>query len=163
VSRKKPQPKAITPRVAKATNAEIAKRVNVIFKLLISGASRADILQYAAETAKWQIEERQIDEYIARATEQIEAQAETVRTREFGRALAFLAQLKFKNMLINDFKAALATQREINELLGLYPVKQHALTIDWRSELRQAGIPEEGIAAVFEEMVSNIAEHLTSD
>jgi len=45
---------------AKATNVEIDGRINAVYKLLLEGNSRTQILQYGSET--WNISDRQVEE-----------------------------------------------------------------------------------------------------
>jgi hypothetical protein len=58
----------------------------------------------------------------------IERAAAPKRQREIGKAAARLNQLYGKCMQIQDFKAALAVQREISTLFALYApeVREHA-------------------------------------
>lgn len=51
--------------MSKGTNAEVSQRVLEVQGLLLEGRTRHFILQYSA---KWQLEERQVDNYIAQAT-----------------------------------------------------------------------------------------------
>ena len=61
----------------KSTNIEIDERINTVYKLLLEGNSRTQILQYGSET--WQISERQIEEYIKRARDHQRLDAELER------------------------------------------------------------------------------------
>ena len=114
--------KSETPK--KATAAEITKRVNKVYQLLLDGLSRADILEYVAKKTEWKVSDGSVDEYIAKATAEIKARSTIVRDEEYGKALERLRMLYSRNIMIQDFKAALAVQKEINELLGLYPAKK---------------------------------------
>ncbi len=123
-----PRPKKTNPDEpsAKATNFEAQKRVNTVYKMLLLGVSRADIIEYSINN--WQISEAQTDVYIGKANELFKVQSQTVRDDEFGKAVARLQNLYEKNMKIQDYKAALATQKELSELLGLYPAKKQEHT-----------------------------------
>jgi len=103
----------------KSTNAEIETRVNKVYDLLVNGASRSQILQYCTEKAKWEINERQIDEYVARANERLIELGKTHRETELGRAVARLNQLYFLSITLQNFNVALGVQKELNKLLGL--------------------------------------------
>ena len=46
----------------KSTNIEIDERINTVYKLLLEGNSRTQILQYGADT--WDLKDRQVEEYI---------------------------------------------------------------------------------------------------
>jgi hypothetical protein len=62
---------------ARATDIEIDGRINAIYKLLLEGNSRTQILQYGSET--WKISERQVEEYIKRARDHQRLDAELER------------------------------------------------------------------------------------
>lgn len=112
----------------KSTNAELNKRVSLIYKLLLKGLDRADVLQYVAEKTDWRSSERMIDEYIARATVEITARAAINRDEEYGKALARIEDLYKSCMSIQDYKAALSVLKEGNELRDLYPAKKLELS-----------------------------------
>lgn len=101
----------------KANNAESEQRVNEVYLLLLSGASRYEIVQYAA---KWDIGWRQADNYIAKANARFEESAATVRDRELGKSIQRLNKLYQSLLKIQDYKGALQTQKELNTLLGLH-------------------------------------------
>lgn len=118
-----PRPKKTNDNPSpKATNHEAEKRVNLVYKMLLLGVSRADIIDYA--TNNWNIGAAMTDKYIAEANAIFKQQAEYIREDEFGKAVSRLQNLYEKNMKIQDYKAALATQKELNELLGMYPAKK---------------------------------------
>lgn len=112
--------------MSKVNNAESEKRVTEIFNLLVLGTSRADILQYCAKKrlesdgAVWDVETRQIDVYIKKARENLAKIAEYKRNEQLGIALERLNTLYKNNLKVQDYKGALAVQREINTLLGLH-------------------------------------------
>lgn len=125
----------------KGTDFQIEQRVNQVYKLLLNGASRATILQYAANPGgtetnpkpSWELSERQLDEYISRAKKIIKREALAIQKDGMESALAELRQLYYNNMLIKDYKAALATRKEINALLGLYPTTKVDVTSDGKA------------------------------
>lgn len=112
----------------KATQAEITQRVNKVFDLLLKGFSHADICRYASENAKWGVDERTVDRYIAAATADIKKRSEIRRDEELGKALEQLRFLYQQCVLVKDYKAALSIRKEISELMGLYPKKQVDIT-----------------------------------
>lgn len=59
--------------MAKSTNAELEMRVNKVYELLINSWNRYDILQYVRKN--WDIEDKQADNYIAKAKEIIKENA----------------------------------------------------------------------------------------
>ena len=111
----------------KPSKAEHTIRITKIIELLTLGLSRAEIIRYDSEKTKWGVTTRTIDNYIALATEAIEAQSETKREYEIGKALERLESLYQRNMSIQDFKAALAVVKERSELLGLKAPNKHEI------------------------------------
>jgi hypothetical protein len=103
----------------KSTNAEIETRINKVYDLLVNGASRAQIIQYASDKAKWEVTDRQIDTYISKANERLITLGKTHRETELGRAIARLNNLYFLSITMQNYNVALGVQREINKLLGL--------------------------------------------
>lgn len=107
------------PKEQKVTQAEMEARVNKVYEMLIAGARRYQIQKYAQEK-KWNVTERQIDNYIAEANALIAQEAEFHRVREFGRAKAALDDLYQKCMQVRDYSRAHAVRRELNQLMALY-------------------------------------------
>lgn len=108
----------------KCTSAEKAVRIATIYRLLLSGMRRREVLQYVTEKTDWGLGTSAIDKYIAEATKEIkEVTAEEIETAR-GMAYKRLDMLYFKSLLINDYKTALAVQKEMNELFGLKIIKQ---------------------------------------
>lgn len=113
----------------KSTKLEIKRRVQEVYKMLLSGISRAEIIQYVTETPKpntpnpinrpWNVDDRQIDHYIARATKQFEALAEVDRKAEYGKAKARFEYIYKNTINVQDWKTALATEKARCDLLGL--------------------------------------------
>lgn len=142
----------------KATHAEVEERVTEVYILLIRGASRADILRHAAD--RWHLATRQAEDYLARANERLRALASFVSEEELGKARERLNDLYSKNYRVQSYRDALACQKELNELLGLYPVKteRHELALvtsaEWialRDRILDALEPyPEALAAVME-------------
>lgn len=104
---------------ARAPKAVVQRRVNVVYKLLLKGFSMQEIVQYAAERTDWNVGDRQVFKYLARARQMLEAEAKTERAEERGKAVARLNNLFGRALNANDLRQALAVQREINELLSL--------------------------------------------
>ena len=99
----------------------VEKRVLEVFKLLLRGASRAEIWQHLAENGAEP--ERTVDRYIARASQRFKALAKVDAEKERGRQLARLEDLYSRLFRIQDYRTALAVLKERNELAGLYPEK----------------------------------------
>lgn len=118
--------KPVNP-MAKSTKAEIKRRVKAISTLLLNGASRADILQYATKT-DWDVSDGMIDKYIAKANEGFKQSATFDNGVELGKALNRLQRLYMSHLENKDYRDALAVQKEINKLLGLYAPERKEVT-----------------------------------
>jgi len=98
---------------------EFNSRISVVYRLLLNGLRRREIIQYASEKTDWNVSDRSIDEYIRRAREEIAEMNEEERKGAYGMARKRLDDLYFKSMKINDYKTCLSVQKEINLLEGL--------------------------------------------
>jgi hypothetical protein len=128
----------------KANDATIEARVTKVYEMLIAGARRYQILQYAAsEKADWNVSTRTVDYYIQEANALIAQEAEWHRGRELGRAIAALDDLYQRCMKVQDYQRALAVRRELNTLLGLHapPAAQ---------TIRLLGVDQAELATVLE-------------
>lgn len=104
--------------MARSTAAQAQARVDAIFNLLLQGATRHAILQFAARSG-WGLSPRQVDTYIQRAREEFLRLAEVDRKEEFGTARAQLAMLFTKAMAKSDLRTARAIRKDMTTLLGL--------------------------------------------
>jgi len=102
----------------KSTKSEIEARVSKVIDLLCMGLSRSEIVQYSAK--EWGIAPRQGDEYIAKATAELKKRAAFDRDEELAKARERLTWLYKKCISVQDFQRALAVQKELNALYGLY-------------------------------------------
>jgi hypothetical protein len=119
------------PLSPKSTNVIVQQRVNEIFEMLIQGASRQVILQYAnserpadpargiLEKKSWGLTDRAIDNYIQKANEQFREASNLKADREIGRAITRYNAIYQKSMAAKNYQAALAAQKAIADLLGL--------------------------------------------
>lgn len=105
--------------MAKATNAQTTRRVTAIYKLILLGADRESIMQYVTKEG-WDVETRMIDDYAARARKLLIELTKTDRENQLALARARLNLLFAKTVALNDYKTALAIQKDINALEGLY-------------------------------------------
>jgi hypothetical protein len=94
--------------------------------MLLIGADRAEILQYATE--KYNISERAVDELIAKANAIYAEIAKAERVEEFGKALTRLNNLYARSLKVQDFKTCLSVQKEISNLLGLNAPEKKDIT-----------------------------------
>jgi len=107
----------------KSTNAEYEARIAAIYRLLIQGSRRRDIMQYV-EDVGWGVSESMVDKYIAAATAEISEVTELEKKAALGMAYKRLDMLFSLCHTEKDFKTCLAVQRELNELGGLKVIKQ---------------------------------------
>lgn len=111
-----------TETYPKSTFLEVQDRVSAVFNLLLIGASRRKIRQFAAE--KWGISDRQVDRYISKANEEFRHTANRDRDLNFGKASARLEHLFATAMQNHESRQALAVEREI---IGLYGLRDQEL------------------------------------
>src|SRR5215470_2518617 len=120
-----------TPRSAnmKSTKAEVAKRVEEVFKLRLGGANLADVLQYAsAPEQAWGVSERQIANYVEAADKLIVEHFDAKVPCLLNRHLLQRDQLFAHAMGAGDFRTALAILDSGAKRLGLFPAERHELT-----------------------------------
>jgi len=89
----------------KSTNIEIDERINTVYKLLLEGNSRTQILQYGADT--WDLKERQIEEYIKRARDHQRLDAELERPEWLHESLSALKDIQRKATTRQQYSTAL--------------------------------------------------------
>jgi hypothetical protein len=104
----------------KGTRAAVARRVDVVYRLLLLGLDRARIIEHVEKKyPTWGCGAAAIDRYIARAKQLLIEAGEQEREVEFGRALGRLHDLFARCLNDKDYRGALAVQKEINDLFGL--------------------------------------------
>lgn len=134
----------------KSTSVETEARISKVYEMLISGAKRAEILQYATKK-EWGVDDRQVDNYIARAKHAISQQSEVKRNYILGTARARLNLLFYRALNIQDYKTALAVQKEINALEGLNAPQK--IEISWQdqavADIRAGLVTFEALAEAF--------------
>lgn len=118
----------------KSTAAQFEKRVNDVYKLILKGAGRGDIIQYVLDSDEkyeksdkpedrakiWNVSESQIDHYIAKATERFKEYAAKQREDMFSKSLARLEFVYQSCIRVQDYSKAIAAVRELNLLMGLH-------------------------------------------
>jgi hypothetical protein len=107
---------------------EYRRRVQTVYKMMLRGQGRQEILRFVAESTDWGVAERTVENYMAAANRLLEAQAKTVEQRELGLALARVDDLYARAVTIGDLRSALAAQKERNTLLGLYAPAKTEIT-----------------------------------
>jgi hypothetical protein len=89
-----------------------------VFEMLVNGTPISKAWEHA-QTEKWDITREQFDGDVQAAYETMTSKGNPDPEIERGRAVERLHRLYFHCMRIQDFKAALSVQREINTLVGL--------------------------------------------
>jgi hypothetical protein len=113
--------------MARSTAAEVAQRIEIVYNLLLRGVGRYGIRAYA-EKHGWQVSDRQLDTYTARARAQLAKAAEHNRPLELGRAKERLELLFLEAMTEHDRAEARAVLAAQIELLGLAAAQRHELS-----------------------------------
>ena len=89
----------------KSTNIEIDERINTVYKLLLEGNSRTQILQYGADT--WDSKDRQVEECIKRARDYQRLDAELERPEWLHESLSALKDIQRKATTRQQYSTAL--------------------------------------------------------
>lgn len=153
--------KAKTPRI---TAAEKSQRVDRCYKMLLTGATHADLVRYGSE--KWGIGERAVEKYITEAKTAIQAASEVTREAMRAEMTAAMKLSASKSAAISDQQGYIKAWQEIAKLWGLYAPTQYTHL------LGMLGVSEEmvkalGLAAqtaghdvgeLFEALIAEIAE-----
>lgn len=112
----------------KATKNEIDQRVSQVYKLLIVGTSRRDILQHASKS--WgEISDRSVDTYIGKARKAM------LKELVDDRRLALAQEIEFRRVIIQEALADKKYQFALNaadsraKLLGLFIDLDRAIEI----------------------------------
>jgi hypothetical protein len=112
--------------VPKATQAEIAKRVDEVLQVRLAGGGFPEILQYAAENG-WEVQERQLWEYVRRSNDLVAQSLEKDRGQRLLLHLAQRRLLYHKALEVGDLRTALAVLRDSAQLEDLYPATRFKL------------------------------------
>ena len=101
----------------KPTMAEKKLRVDSVYGMLVDGASRANIIQFCAES--FEVGERTADNYIAAARELIERDSDMSRPAFLAEALAGLRQIRLSAARRGQHQVCVNAIRLQAELVGL--------------------------------------------
>lgn len=113
----------------KPTKAEKIEMLDIILELVITGMKPRHIVQYLAEKKNIVMNPRTLSNYIAEVTDIIRKESNTDREKEVGLAKRRYDNLYFKCISIQDYKTALAIQKERAILLGInQPIKTDITT-----------------------------------
>ena len=103
--------------MAKSTKAAKEFRVNTVYKLLVDGKSRSEILQFAAD--EWDISTRQGDQYIADARQKIEHDCTISRQEFLAETIVGLRSIRQQAERRGQFQVAVNSMRLMTELIGI--------------------------------------------
>jgi hypothetical protein len=142
----------------RSTAAEVARRVDALYDLLLQGVGRHGVQQYAAGHG-WDVSSRQLDTYTARAKVQLAKAAECDRQVELGKTIEQLNLLLMKALTENDRAEARAVLRDRTELLGLGAAQRHELSGPRGGPL----VSQDELAAQFRALLAAKAERLQDD
>jgi hypothetical protein len=113
----------------KTNRAAIAVRVSQILPLVIDGASTQEIVRFAAEKTSWgHVSRRTVENYIARAREQIIASSADEAAWHAARALARYERLYWRASVKGDLGQCRQTEEAIVRLLGLSAPERRELS-----------------------------------
>ena len=101
----------------RSTQAELHLRRNTVYGMLADGASRASIVQFAAET--WNVTERQADTYIKDARLLIEKECDLSRPAFLAESLAGLRAVRLAASRRGQHQVVVNAIRLQAELVGL--------------------------------------------
>ena len=123
------------PKEEKSTSFEKDKRIDVVCELLVSGASRSQMIQYVAKKTEWNLSSRQIDQYISYAKEKIK-NSDIDKGFEIQRAKLRLEKLYKKNESNEDCKECRALIESMAKLFGWNEAEKvdGNINISWNEE-----------------------------
>lgn len=136
------------PKTPRASAAEIAQRVDFVFKLIRDGASTKQVIdKVKADHPEWKVDARQIQRYIAAANEEFIAASQYVRAFEVGRSLYRLDDLYSKTLKVQDYQRALAANAQRAQITGINAPTQTNVTLHLFNE---AGVTIELVTALLD-------------
>lgn len=114
--------------LAKSTEIEMIKRVREVYRLLLSGADRLKVHQYASE--KWSSSERSTDELIRRANVIMEEKFDVDAEKMKNRSLKSRMDLFWRALEAKELSTAHEIRKDLDKLIGLYPSIKSELSVD---------------------------------
>lgn len=141
-------------RPHRPTAAEKEARVSTVMTMLLSGARRIEICQFASKT--WMTTARQADRYIAQATGWIRENAAKSRDEYIAEHIGRMDAVYRSSYSAADYGNAIKAAQDRAKLLGLYPTEKMRLDVyDWRDEARKAGINPDEALNEFERIIAS--------
>lgn len=99
----------------KSTNVEIDERVNDVYDLLLKAYSRTQIVRHCSDA--WNVGERQAENYMARARQLMQLDAELERPQWLAAAIARLTEYERRASEANQLSVALKALEDQAKLL----------------------------------------------
>jgi hypothetical protein len=99
----------------KSTNVEIDERVNAVYDLLLRAYSRTQIVRHCSD--QWNVGERQAENYMARARQLMQLDAELERPQWLAAAVARLVEYERRASESNQLGIALKALEDQAKLL----------------------------------------------
>ena len=151
-------------------------RVATIINLLCIGLNTAEIKRWVKEKTNWEAKPETIKKYIGEAAKILRSNADYDRDYHLGQAIDRLNELYKRALSIQDIKAALAAQKELNQLLGLEQPKEPEESTEPAEKTRKKtdieklydaiddnlGELADGINSTYTEIVEAAAEQIKS-
>jgi len=117
--------------MAKSTDAELELRIGILFKMVVKGVQRAEIVRFTA--SNWKIEERQTNHYLMTVRDRIkDTYGQAYKESILSNHLAQLDDLYDQNYSTGDFKECRGIIDSRSKLLGL----NEAIKIDSTTTVR---------------------------
>lgn len=105
----------------KADKTIVEQRINELVKMLLKGSDREEMFLYCSEN--YGIGERQTDNYIQRAKDKIELSVKKSVEYDYSKAVRRYEDLYKASLNKEDFRTALAVNKELTTLQGLYKLQ----------------------------------------
>lgn len=107
--------------INKSSDAIFDERVIIVMEMVLAGLKRREILQNISDSKeiKWNVTERQIDNYLKEANKIISESTKEDREKLIAKAFAKYEFIYRKLIYVKDYKAAIAAIEKSAALLGL--------------------------------------------
>lgn len=120
--------------MAKSSKHIVNQRINEIAEMLIEGKSRNGIIQYSSGC--WELGERQIDKYIAKARDLIQQEITKDLGFDYAKSIKRFESLYHKAYEGKDYRLALAVNKELSTIQGLYKIQiEHSGNMEFISNI----------------------------
>lgn len=98
--------------------AEFERRINIVYEMILSGLRRFNIIS-ECKKLKWNVTDRQIDNYISKAREIIEQINQDDRKFILNKILAQYESLYLKSLKVQDIKTCVSILEKKSKMLGI--------------------------------------------